>query len=94
MNFFTKLPRSRSFSKPKITSLKPILKLNNTIEWIVPNAQRNIMEPIRLTLGPGGTTYMDLPHEGERNLAMSLPERSQSISEIRVIKPKKGKPFI
>ena len=30
----------------------------------------------------------------ERNLAMSLPERSQSISEIRVIKPKKGKPFI
>ena len=23
------------------------------------------MEPIRLTLGPGGTTYMDLPHEGE-----------------------------
>ena len=25
MNFSTKLPRSRSFSKPKITSLKPIL---------------------------------------------------------------------
>ncbi len=35
------------------------------IEWIIPNAQKNIMEPIRLTLGPGGSTYPDMPHEGE-----------------------------
>ena len=40
-------------------------ELNNTIEWIIPNAQKNIMEPIRLTLKPGGTTYPDNPHEGE-----------------------------
>ena len=39
--------------------------LKNTIEWIIPNAQRNMMEPIRLTLKPGGLTYRDLPHEGE-----------------------------
>lgn len=39
--------------------------LKNTIEWIIPNAQRNMMEPIRLTLAPGGATYPDLPHEGE-----------------------------
>ena len=38
--------------------------LKNTIEWIIPNAQRNMMEPIRLTLAPGGATYPDLPHEG------------------------------
>lgn len=37
----------------------------NTIEWIIPNAQKNIMEPIRLTLEPGGSTYPDNPHEGE-----------------------------
>lgn len=41
----------------------PLLK--NTIEWIIPNAQKNMMEPIRVTLEPGGSTYPDVPHEGE-----------------------------
>ena len=49
----------RIILKKKDTDLK------NTIEWIIPNAQRNMMEPIRLTLAPGGATYPDLPHEGE-----------------------------
>ena len=40
-------------------------ELENTVEWIIPNAQKNMMEPIRLTLKPGGSTYLDLPHEGE-----------------------------
>lgn len=40
-------------------------ELGNKIEWIIPNAQKNIMEPIRLTLQPGGSTYPDNPHEGE-----------------------------
>lgn len=40
-------------------------ELHNTIEWIIPNAQKNIMEPIRLTLEAGGSTYPDNPHEGE-----------------------------
>ncbi len=39
--------------------------LGNKIEWIIPNAQKNIMEPIRLTLEPEGSTYPDVPHEGE-----------------------------
>ena len=39
--------------------------LNNTVEWIVPNAQKNGMEPILLTLGENGSTYPDIPHEGE-----------------------------
>lgn len=39
--------------------------LGNNIEWIIPNAQKNEMEPIRLTLKPNGSTYPDLPHEGE-----------------------------
>ena len=37
----------------------------NRMEWIIPNAQKNIMEPVRLTLAPGGSTYPDNPHEGE-----------------------------
>lgn len=39
--------------------------LQNKVEWIIPNAQKNSMEPIRLTLQPGGSTYPDVPHEGE-----------------------------
>lgn len=37
----------------------------NRVEWIVPNAQKNQMEPILLKLEPGGTTSPDNPHEGE-----------------------------
>ena len=40
-------------------------ELKNKIEWIVPSAQKNMMEPIRVTLQPGGSTYPDTPHEGE-----------------------------
>lgn len=40
-------------------------ELKNKIEWIVPSAQKNAMEPIRLTLEAGGSTYPDTPHEGE-----------------------------
>ena len=35
--------------------------LRNTIEWIIPNAQKNMMEPILLTLEAGGSTYLDVP---------------------------------
>lgn len=40
-------------------------ELRNRIQWIIPNAQKNTMEPIRLTLEKGGSTYPDNPHEGE-----------------------------
>ena len=40
-------------------------ELKNRIEWIIPNAQKNAMEPIHLILEPGGSTYTDMPHEGE-----------------------------
>lgn len=39
--------------------------LHNKIEWIIPNAQKNMMEPIKVTLEPNGSTYPDVPHEGE-----------------------------
>lgn len=40
-------------------------ELKNSVKWIVPNAQKNGMEPILLTLEPGGSTCPDDPHEGE-----------------------------
>ncbi|MEF9989621.1 MAG: cupin domain-containing protein [Christensenellaceae bacterium] len=36
-----------------------------SILWLVPNAQKNIMEPILLTLHAGQCTDTDNPHEGE-----------------------------
>ncbi len=33
--------------------------------WLVPTAQKNEMEPIRLELDPGAETEHDMPHEGE-----------------------------
>ena len=35
------------------------------IQWLVPPAQKNRMEPILIELGPGGETDEDDPHEGE-----------------------------
>lgn len=45
--------------------VKEDTELGNTIEWIIPNAQKNMMEPIRVTLKTDGSTYPDIPHEGE-----------------------------
>lgn len=40
-------------------------ELKYTLKWIVPNAQKNIMEPILIELEPDGRTKEDSPHEGE-----------------------------
>ncbi len=37
----------------------------STLYWIVPNAQKNMMEPILLELEPGGQSNEISPHEGE-----------------------------
>ena len=39
--------------------------LKGEITWLVPSAQKNRMEPILVTLGPGGETQEMPPHEGE-----------------------------
>lgn len=36
-----------------------------TISWLIPNAQKNQMEPILLELAEGGATVLDDPHAGE-----------------------------
>jgi len=39
--------------------------LNHTIHWIVPNAQKNQMEPILIRLGKGGRSQSYTAYEGE-----------------------------
>lgn len=40
-------------------------KNNSIIEWVIPNAQTKSMEPVRLTLSPGGCSEIYLPNECE-----------------------------
>lgn len=64
-DFFSEKPDEQIVFHEEDFFTKEDLELQNTIEWIIPNAQKNMMEPIRLTLQPGGSTYRDVPHEGE-----------------------------
>lgn len=45
--------------------LKDDPELGHQIEWLVPNAQKNQMEPIRMTLAPRGRSCIESPHVGE-----------------------------
>ncbi len=67
-------------------------KLGNTIKWIVPNAQKNIMEPILLTLEEGGSTYPDNPHEGDE-FGYVLSGRIALCIGDKVHRAKKGETF-
>lgn len=67
-------------------------ELHNKVEWIIPNAQKNMMEPIRLSLAPGGSTYPDNPHEGEE-FGYVLSGSIILILGNRSIKVKKGESF-
>lgn len=67
-------------------------ELKNKIEWIIPNAQKNIMEPIRLTLEPGGSTYPDNPHEGEEFGYVLSGSISITLGK-KTIRAKKGEAF-
>lgn len=64
-DFFTKAKDTQIVFQKKDYFEKVDSELHNTTEWIIPNAQKNIMEPIRMTLAPYGKTLSDNPHEGE-----------------------------
>ena len=66
--------------------------LGNRIEWIIPNAQKNMMEPIRITLEKGGSTYPDNPHEGEE-FGYVLSGSICLILGNRIIRVRKGESF-
>ena len=36
-----------------------------TLEWVIPNAQKNMMEPVLVELAAGTSTSTDFPHDGE-----------------------------
>lgn len=40
-------------------------QLKNIVKWLIPNAQKNNMEPILITIESGGSAVIEEPHEGE-----------------------------
>ena len=71
---------------------EPEEQLNNTIKWIIPNAQKHIMEPILLTLQATGSTYPDNPHEGEEFGYVLSGSISIHLGN-RIYRAKKGESF-
>jgi len=65
---------------------------NMTIRWIVPNAQKNEMEPIIIDLEPGGMSYDDEPHHGEE-FGYVLKGEVELVLGAKRYKVKKGESF-
>ena len=63
-----------------------------TLNWLVPNAQKNSMEPIHIVLNPLSQTEEDVPHEGEE---FGYVLKGEIVIEIgkRKVKVKKGQSF-
>lgn len=90
--FFNEAPEEQIVFEKNDYFIKEDPELKNEIQWIIPNAQRNMMEPIRLTLAPGGATYPDLPHEGEE-FGYVLQGSVKIHVGNKVYKAKKGESF-
>ena len=70
--FFNEAPDEQIVFGKQDYFVKEDTEYKNEIKWIIPNAQKNTMEPIYLTIEPiyltlqaGGSTCPDTPHEGE-----------------------------
>ncbi len=63
--FFYEKPEEKLAFTPDDMFIKNDNECGYSICWLVPNAQKNALEPILIALRPGGESYMDDPHEGE-----------------------------
>ncbi|MCR5611684.1 MAG: helix-turn-helix domain-containing protein [Clostridiales bacterium] len=64
-DFFAKDEDEKVVFTPDDMFEKTEEEVNSTILWLVPNAQKNAIEPIMVTIRAGGSTYPDDPHDGE-----------------------------
>ena len=63
--FFNEAPDEQIVFGKQDYFVKEDTEYKNEIKWIIPNAQKNTIEPIYLTLQAGGSTCPDTPNEGE-----------------------------
>ena len=64
-NFFNEAIDEDVVFKADDVFVKEYKDEGSIINWIVPNSQKNDMEPIIIELTPDGKSYIDDPHEGE-----------------------------
>ncbi|MBR0216857.1 MAG: cupin domain-containing protein [Clostridia bacterium] len=65
-DFFSKKTDEKTvFSPQDMFEKKDDETLKGSITWLVPDAQKNSMEPILIELGPDGESYVMSPSEGE-----------------------------
>ena len=57
--------KRRLYLRSKMFLKKKIKELGNMITWLIPNAQKNDMEPILINIDPGCKAMEQAPHEGE-----------------------------
>ena len=62
------------------------------LNWLVPNAQKNVMEPVHMVLHGGARTDDDFPHEGEEFGFVLKGEIVLHLGK-RQVKVKKGESF-
>ena len=63
--FFNEAPDEQIVFGKQDYFVKEDTEYKNEIKWIIPNAQKNTIEPIYLTLQAGGSTCPDTPHKRE-----------------------------
>ncbi|SET11741.1 helix-turn-helix domain-containing protein [Anaerobranca gottschalkii] len=64
-SFFSEETEEKIIFKPEDIFETNNDNLNFNVKWLIPNAQKNTMEPILLTLEPGGRYHEEAAHEGE-----------------------------
>lgn len=87
-SFFNEKNKEKVIFKKEDIFVQENEELKHTIEWIVPNAQKNDMEPIIITLEPKGTSVIHKPFEGEvfgyvilGSIKLYLDEKSYSVNK-------------
>ena len=88
--FFNEAPDEQIVFGKQDYFVKVDTEYKNEIKWIIPNAQKNTMEPIYLTLEAGGSTCPDTPHEGEEFgyiLQGTAVQKASTLFPIGVIAP-------
>ena len=64
-DFFSDTPEMKTVYKKQDMFVKTDSEQKTEIVWLLPNAQSCSLEPILLTISPGGSTWPDNPHEGD-----------------------------
>ena len=88
--FFSDSVEEKVVFKKEDVFIKQDNELKHMIKWVIPNAQKNTMEPILIHLEPGGSSEEYVPHEGEEfgyvlsgNIYLCLGTRNYKVKRVK-----------